>query len=164
MAPFFPFFYDMERILLDFDQYIAQIGVRAFYKEKKPYEKTGQFLLTAWLYRFVKGGAGDLRYESPSGLGRMDIMLNYKGKRYIIETKVNHQDDITRILQQGIRQVAQKYLATESAAEGYLVIFDTKTHEGAVCKPQDHQEEDKKVTSFIIGIGYREKMEIGTDV
>ena len=155
---------DMERILLDFDQYIAQIGVRAFYKDKKPYEKTGQFLLTAWLYRFVKGGAGDLRYEATSGLGRMDIMLNYKGRRYIIETKVNHQEDITRILQQGLRQVAQKYLATESAAEGYLVIFDPKTHAGAICKPQEHQEEDKKVTSFIIGIGYREKMGIGTDV
>ncbi|MCP4154377.1 MAG: hypothetical protein GY757_42020, partial [bacterium] len=35
---------DMERILLSFDRYIAQIGVNAFYKEKKPYEKTGQFL------------------------------------------------------------------------------------------------------------------------
>jgi len=144
---------DMERILLDFDQYIAQIGVRAFYKEKKPYEKTGQFLLTAWLYRFVKGGAGDLRYETPSGLGRMDVMLNYKGRRYIIETKVNHQDDITRILQQGIRQVAQKYLTTESVNEGYLVIFDTKTHAGAINKPQAHLEGGKKVTSFIIGIG-----------
>jgi hypothetical protein len=150
---------DMEKILLDFDQYIARIGVRAFYKEKKPYEKTGQFLLTAWLYRFVTGGAGDLRYETHSGLGRMDMMLNYKGKKYIIETKVNHQDDISRILRQGVNQVAQKYLATESAAEGYLVIFDTKTHVGAVCKQEDHQEEDKKVTSFIIGIGYPEKME-----
>ncbi len=75
----------------------------------------------------------------------------------IIETKMNHQDDIKRILHQGIRQVAQKYLATESAHEGYLVIFDTKTHAGAVCKPREHREEDKKVTSFIIGIGYREK-------
>ncbi|UCH92436.1 MAG: ATP-binding protein [Candidatus Aminicenantes bacterium] len=172
---------DMERILLDFDQYIARIGVRAFYqkvkvsstdpfvgsgknkilpgmsKEMKPYEKTGQFLLTAWLYQFVKEGAGDLRYEVPSGLGRMDIMLNYKGRRYIIETKVNHQDDITHILREGISQVAKKYLATESAHEGYLVIFDTKTHAGAVCKPREHREEDKKVTSFIIGIGYREK-------
>ncbi len=45
---------DMENILLDFEQYIAQIGVRAFYKEKKPYEKTVQFLLTAWLYRIEK--------------------------------------------------------------------------------------------------------------
>ncbi len=33
-------------------------------KETKPYEKTGQFLLTAWLYQFVRGGAGELRYEA----------------------------------------------------------------------------------------------------
>jgi hypothetical protein len=144
---------DIKRILLDFDQYIAQIGVRAFYKEKKPYEKTGQFLLTAWLYRFTKNGLGDLRYETPSGLGRMDIILTYKERKYIIETKVNHQDNITRILNQGITQLAYQYLATESIQEGYLVIFDTRTHAGAVCKSQDHWEGNKKITSFIIGIG-----------
>jgi hypothetical protein len=67
--------------------------------------------------------------------------------------KTPFQDDITRILQQGIRQVAQKYLTTESVNEGYLVIFDTKTHAGAINKPQVHLEGGKKVTSFIIGIG-----------
>ncbi|NIM78712.1 MAG: hypothetical protein GTO20_07975 [Candidatus Aminicenantes bacterium] len=144
---------DMKRILLNFEQYITQIGVRAFYKEDKPYEKTGQFLLTAWLYQFVRGGEGDLRYEVLSGLGRMDVLLSYKGKKYIIETKVNHQDDITRILEEGIKQVATKYLAAEAMAEGYLVIFDTKTHVGAVCEPREHRESGKTVISFIIGIG-----------
>ncbi|MCP4148309.1 MAG: hypothetical protein GY757_11215 [bacterium] len=148
---------DMKKVLLDFDQYIAQIGVRAFYQNKKPYEKTGQFLLTAWLYRFVKSGGGDLRYEVPTGLGRMDITLNYKGRKYIIETKVNHQVDSTRLLQKGISQVAQKYLATESACEGYLIVFDTRTQAGSVCKPKEHMEKNKKVTSFTIGIGYVEK-------
>ena len=71
---------DMESIILDFAQYIAQIGVRAFYEQKKPYEETGQFLLTAYLYQFVKGGEGDLRYEVQTGLGRMDDLLTYKGK------------------------------------------------------------------------------------
>jgi len=61
----------MERILVEFSRYIAQIGVRAFYEKDKPYEKTGQFLLTAWLYQFVEDGEGELRYEVPSGLGRM---------------------------------------------------------------------------------------------
>ena len=54
-----------------------QIGVNAFYAGKKPYEKTGQFLLTAWLYQFVEGGKGELRFETPTGLGRMDILLTY---------------------------------------------------------------------------------------
>jgi hypothetical protein len=144
---------DMERILLNFEKYISQIGVSAFYREEKPYEKTGQFLLTAWLYQFVRGEEGDLRYEVRSGLGRMDILLTYKGKKYIIETKVNRHDDVTGIINEGIFQLSTRYLATESTTEGYLVVFDTRTHVGAVCKPRYHEAGDKKVTSFTIGIG-----------
>jgi hypothetical protein len=144
---------DMENILLDFEQYIAQIGVQAFYKEKKPYEKTGQFLLAAWLYQFVRGGGGELRYELKTGLGVMDIILTYKGNKYIVETKVNRQSNISRTLNQGIAQVAGKYLAPEFCHEGYLVVFDTKTRVGETCEPRYYPAGDKKVTGFIIGIG-----------
>lgn len=144
---------DMNRILLNFGRYISQIGVKAFYAEEKPYEKTGQFLLTAWLYQFVKGGEGDVRDEVLSGLGRLDIMLTYKGKKYIIEIKVNRHDDVRGIIEEGILQLSSKYLATEDASEGYLVVFDTKTPVGAVCTPQTHPAGDKQVTSFKIAIG-----------
>ncbi|HLP45613.1 MAG TPA: AAA-like domain-containing protein, partial [Candidatus Kapabacteria bacterium] len=144
---------DIERILVNFNQYIAQIGVRAFYQEDKPYEKTGQFLLTAWLYPFIKGGERELQYEVHSGWGRIEILLTYKGQRYIIETKVNRSDDITVILEEGIKQVAGKYLTSEGLAAGYLVIFDPRSPVGASCKPQYHGTEDRKVTSFIIAIG-----------
>jgi hypothetical protein len=143
---------DMDNILLDFATYIARIGVRAFYQGGKPYEKTGQFLLTAWLYPFIKNGEGELRYEVVTGLGRMDIFLTYKGNKYIIETKVNRYD-IAVLLEEGITQVAGKYLAPEGATAGYLVVFDTRTPVGATCKPHYHNKGDRKVTSFIIGIG-----------
>jgi hypothetical protein len=144
---------DMKRILLNFERYISQIGVRAFYSEEKPYEKTGQFLLTAWLYQFVRGGQGDLRYEVLSGLGRLDIMLTYKGKKYIIETKVNRHDDVSWIIEEGVHQLAGKYLATEGTTEGYLVVFDTRTPVGAVCEPQSLLAGDKHVTCITIAIG-----------
>ena len=144
---------DIENILRDFEQYIAQIGVQAFYKEKKPYEKTGQFLLTAWLFQFAKGGEGELRHEVKSGFGIMDILLIYKGRKYIIETKVNRQKDISRTLNQGIEQVAKRYLASEFCHEGYLVLFDTKTPVGETHEPRRHPVGDKKVIGFIIGIG-----------
>ncbi len=144
---------DMKRILLNFERYVARIGVRAFYAEEKPYEKTGQFLLTAWLYQFVKGEQGDLRYEVITGLGRMDILLTYKGKKYIIEIKVNRHDDIKWIIEEGVLQLSGKYLATEGTPEGYLVVFDTRTPVGTVCKPQTHRPEDKEVTALIIAIG-----------
>ena len=46
-----------------------------------------------------------------------------------------------------------KYLATEDADDGYLVIFDTRTPVGSDCKPQVHQVKDYTVTSFNIAIG-----------
>jgi len=144
---------DMERILLDFNNYIARIGVNAFYQKKKPYEKTGQFLLTAWLYQFVRSGEGELRYEVPTGLGRMDVLLTYKGRKYIIETKVNRYNDTTAILEEGLTQLSGKYLATEGIAEGYLVVFDTRVPVGTGCKPQVHSVKGFTVTSFNIGIG-----------
>jgi hypothetical protein len=144
---------DMKRILLNFERYVSQIGVRAFYSEEKPYEKTGQFLLTAWLYQFVKGEQSDLRYEVLSGLGRLDIMLTYKGKKYIIETKVNRHDDVSGIIEEGVQQLSGKYLATENTTEGYLVVFNTRVPVGTGCEPQTHQSGDKQVISFTIAIG-----------
>lgn len=143
---------DMEKVLLNFEHYISQIGVNAFYKEKKPYEKTGQFLLTAWLYQFTGGGAGELRYEIPSGFGRMDILLSYRGRKYIIETKINRHN-LTRTINDGVAQVSKKYLASEAVEKDYLVVFDLQTKVGEECKPVHHHDGDKKVTSFTIGIG-----------
>ena len=144
---------DMKRILLNFGSYISQIGVNAFYTEEKPYEKTGQFLLTAWLYQFVKGGEGDVRDEVLSGLGRMDILLTYKKRKYVIEIKVNRYEDINEILDEGLIQLSGKYLATEAADEGYLVVFDTRTPVGTSSKPQSHQVKDYTITSINISIG-----------
>jgi hypothetical protein len=142
----------MEAILSDFEEYIIQIGVNAFYKSQKPYEKTGQFLLTAWLYQFVEGRKGELRYEAPSGLGRMDILLIYQGHKYIIETKINrsHGD---RALNKAIDQLCGKYLLTEQVDEGYVVIFDLKTKVGELYSPQRHAVDGKEILSFNIGIG-----------
>jgi len=47
-----------------------------------------------------------------SGLGIMDITLTYKGRRYTIETKINRQN-LSQILEQGVTQLSEKYLASE---------------------------------------------------
>jgi len=143
---------NMGAVLSDFEEYIIQIGVSAFYKSQKPYERTGQFLLTAWLYQFVERGKGGLRYEVPSGLGRMDILLIYRGHKYIIETKINRSHG-NRALNKAIDQLCSKYLLTERANEGYVVVFDLKTMVGEVSTPQKRLVEGKEILSFNIGIG-----------
>lgn len=145
-------FLNMEAILSDFEEYIIQIGVNAFYVSKKPYEKTGQFLLTAWLYQFVEGGKGELRYEMPTGLGRMDILLSYRGRKYTIETKINRAN-IDKTIDRAVEQLCRKYLLTEKAEEGYVVVFDVKTNVGEMRAPQKRLVEGKEILIFEIGIG-----------
>ena len=145
-------FLDMSAIIYDFEEYIIQIGVNAFYANKKPYEKTGQFLLTAWLYQFVEGDKGALRYEMPTGLGRMDIFLTYRGRKYIIETKINRAN-IHKTIDRAVEQICGKYLLTEMVEEGYVVVFDVKTHVDEVRAPQSRTLERKNVLIFEIGIG-----------
>jgi len=143
---------NMEAILSDFEEYIMQIGVNAFYKSQKPYEKTGQFLLSAWLYQFVEGGKGELRLETPTGLGRIDILLIYQGHKYIIETKIN-RSNLDKTVEKAIDQLCGKYLLTERANEGYVVVFDLKSMVGEVSTPQKRLVEGKEILSFKIGIG-----------
>ena len=145
-------FLNMRSILSDFEEYIMRIGVNAFYTPGKPYEKTGQFLLTAWLYQFVEGGKGDLRYEVPSGLGRMDIFLTCRGRKYIIETKIN-RSNMKTTLEKALDQVCGKYLATEIADEGYLVIFDLLKKVGEVQNPRELKHDGKTVVVFEVAIG-----------
>ena len=141
---------DMERVLIDFEKYIAQIGAAAFYSTNKPMEVTGKFQLTAWLYQFVSEGTGELYYESRTGLGIMDIMLIYKDKKYIIETKVKRYPGT---VDEALEQLAEKYLLPERVSHGYIVIFDPKTRVGELCTPQKHILEGKEILSFNIGIG-----------
>ena len=141
---------NMERVLVDFEKYIAQIGAAAFYSTNKPMEVTGKFQLTAWLYQFVSEGKGELYYESKTGLGIMDIMLIYKDRKYIIETKVKRYRGT---VDEALEQLAEKYLLPERVSQGYIVMFDPKTRVGELCTPQKHILEGKEILSFNIGIG-----------
>jgi len=143
---------NMETIISDFEEYIMQIGVNAFYAGQKPYEKTGQFLLTAWLYQFVEGGKGDLRFETPTGLGRMDILITYDGRKYIIETKVN-RSNIEKTVERATDQLCEKYLLTEQSDEGCVVVFDTKARTGELLTPQKKEVAGKQLLIFRIAIG-----------
>ena len=145
-------FLNMKAILSDFEEYIMQIGVNAFYASQKPYEKTGQFLLTAWLYQFVEQGKGELSFEVSTGLGRIDILLTYQGRKYIVETKIN-RSSLERTAEKAIDQLCGQYLLTERANEGYVVIFDPKTTVGELCTPQERLVQGKKILIFNIGIG-----------
>ncbi|TGN99677.1 hypothetical protein PN36_35150 [Candidatus Thiomargarita nelsonii] len=53
-----------------------------------PQEATGQYLLMAYLDLLVRQIGGDLFTEIDSGEGRMDLIVVYRGHRYVVETKM----------------------------------------------------------------------------
>jgi hypothetical protein len=141
---------NMERILMDFERYIARIGAAAFYSTNNPMEVTGKFQLTAWLYQFVSEESDELYYESRTGLGIMDIMLVYKKNKYIVETKINRYPGTA---EEALEQLTEKYLLPEKVDHGYIVLFDPKTMVGELCTPQKHVAEGKEILIFNIAIG-----------
>ena len=141
---------NMERVLADFEKYIARIGAAAFYSTRHPMEVTGKFQLTAWLYQFVPEGDGDLFYESKTGLGVMDILLIHRGVKYIIELKIKRYSGT---MDEALEQLTEKYLKPERVDRGYIVVFDPGTKVGELCTPGKHRVGGKDVLSFNIGIG-----------
>ena len=100
----------------------------------------------------MEAGKGELRYEMPTGLGRKDILLTYRGRKQIIETKIS-RSNINKTIDRAVEQVCGKYLLAEKVEEGYVVVFDVKTKVGEVRTPQKRLFEGKEVLIFEIGIG-----------
>ncbi len=63
---------------------------------------------------------GVMYLEVQTGRGRMDIVIFYNARKYIVETKIWEGP---RSYQAGKKQLAA-YLQLEGAAEGYYVVFD----------------------------------------
>lgn len=87
-----------------------------------PQEATGQYLLMAYLDLFVRQIGGDLFTEIDSGEGRMDLIVIYRGHRYVIETKIWYGQ---AKFDQGVEQL-EDYLETEGTKVGYLVVFHAR--------------------------------------
>ncbi len=87
----------------------------------------------------------------------MDILLTYRGRKYIIETKLNH-GRLEKTIARAADQVASRYLAPERMDEGYVVVYDPKTNVGALVDPQLREIGGRQVSVFVIGIGKPEKI------
>ncbi|MCL2042458.1 MAG: ATP-binding protein [Bacteroidales bacterium] len=109
---------DMNLILQDFQQFWrenSKIWQERFqYKEAAPH-----LILQAFLQRVFNGG-GDVYREMATGRERLDLCIEYKGKKYPIELKINRGK---QSIEKGIEQTL-RYMDTLGCSEGWLVVFD----------------------------------------
>ena len=111
---------DMAALVDNFRDFIVRVGFRILQVPEKPREYVGQHLLFAYLDNFVRQVRGVMHLEVQTGRGRIDLLVNHQGCKYIVETKI-WQGEAS--YQAGKSQLAA-YLRLEGATEGYYVVFD----------------------------------------
>jgi len=109
---------NINALLQAYRAYVQRRGFQAFDTENLR-EGAWHYSLDSFLNFFIEQLGGQTYIEIPSGRGRIDILIRYQERSYIIETKIYGQ--ITNF-KQGKAQLAE-YLKTEGLAEGYYVVF-----------------------------------------
>jgi hypothetical protein len=109
---------DMRFLLGEFQQFWrenSEIWQERFeYREAAPH-----LILMAFLQRVLNGG-GRIDREYSSGRGRIDLCLNYAGRRYPVELKIHYND---KVYEQARNQLL-RYMERLDCNQGRLVIFD----------------------------------------
>ncbi|MDE0467687.1 MAG: AAA-like domain-containing protein [Candidatus Poribacteria bacterium] len=136
----------MEQLLNNFQDFIARAGFRILQVPETPQEFIGQHLLFAYLDQFVTSVNGAMYMEVPTGRGRMDLLILYNEKKYIVETKIWRSE---RGYAVGKQQLAT-YLATEGIMEGYYIVFDHRE----VPKPRTETEtiDGRTIRSYVVPV------------
>jgi hypothetical protein len=97
------------------DGHLAAEGFQ--YRESGPH-----LMLMAFLQRIINGG-GRIEREYALGRGALDLIIEWKGARHVIEVKVRRD---TQTEERALEQVAS-YLDSLGLSEGWLVVFDLRT-------------------------------------
>ena len=97
------------------DGHLAAEGFQ--YRESGPH-----LMLMAFLQRIINGG-GRIEREYALGRGALDLIIEWKGTRHVIEVKLR-RDSQTE--ERAIEQVVA-YLDSLSLTEGWLIVFDLRS-------------------------------------
>ena len=118
-------FLDMNALMREFQIFWRENS--EVWEEKVEYtEAFPHLLLMAFLQRVLNGG-GRIEREYAAGRGRMDLLVEYKTKKYIIEIKLIYEKQSPdTVTSKGLEQTA-KYRSTKAPdSPAYLVIFDRR--------------------------------------
>ena len=117
---------DMDKLLKEFQKFWRRNA--DVWEQKSDYsEAFPHLLLMAFLQRVLNGG-GRIEREYAAGRGRMDLAVEYNGKRFIIEIKLIHDYETPQIVEEeGLEQIAAYRDKIDTMAQSYLVIFDRRS-------------------------------------
>jgi hypothetical protein len=108
---------EIEDVLLKFQQFLKDVYTN---KDESFYERQGRLLLLAFIKPIINGNGFYYIEPQTSYERRMDIVITFNKKEYIIEVKLWYGAEYHK---KGLKQL-HKYLESKSVSVGYLVVFN----------------------------------------
>ena len=129
---------DIKKVFLKF-----QVFMKEHFGEKDRdfVERNGRLLFLAFIRPIINGRGFDFKEVQVSDEKRLDIVLTFDHKKYIIELKIWRGDAYHS---EGIRQLC-RYLDVQNEDRGYLLIYDLRKESGQAGKWETLETEGKKI-------------------
>lgn len=124
---------ELDNLLINFKDFISRVGFRILQVPETPQEYVGQNLLYAYLDHFIRTINAGMFLEVQTGRGRIDLLILYNSRKYIVETKIWEGE---RYHQAGKKQLSA-YLKSEKVDEGYYVVFDHRTNPESLVETEE---------------------------
>ena len=147
---------ELESLLNNFNDFISRVGFRILQVPETPQEYVGQNLLYAYLDHFIRTINASMFLEVQTGRGRIDLMILYNSRKYIVETKIWEGE---RYHQAGKKQLVA-YLKSEKVDKGYYVVFDHRTNPES--RVETETLEGVTIRSYLIPVIQRKPSSIST--
>ncbi len=110
---------DIEKVIRKFQEFIEEQYGK---KDKGFIERNGRLLFLAFIKPIINGKGFDFKEVQVSEEKRLDVVITYNCKKYIVELKVWRGEAYHR---EGIRQLSD-YLDRQNQRVGYLLIYDLR--------------------------------------
>lgn len=109
---------NMNKLIKAFQEFFRENS--EIWLEKFAYKEAGPHLLMMAFLQRILNSKGKLHREYALGRKRVDLLIQWRNQRIVIELKILRNK---KTLTEGLQQTAN-YMDTNNATEGHLVIFD----------------------------------------
>jgi hypothetical protein len=129
---------NIEKVIKKFQQFIKEQYNK---KDTGFIERSGRLLFLAFIKPIINGKGFDFKEVQVSEEKRLDVVITYENRRYIIELKIwrgesYHQEGITQLFD---------YLDRQNERIGYLLIYDPRKKSGRSGQWEEIEKRGKKI-------------------
>lgn len=129
---------DLKQVMRKFQEFMNE---QHSSKNKEFIERNARLLFLAFLRPIINGKGFDFKEVQVSDEKRLDIVITFADKKYIIELKIWRGESYH---EKGIQQLCD-YLEKQNQTSGYLLIFDLRNESGQTGKFQELEAFGKKI-------------------